>query len=75
MEFTTNAEKPGLIANTVTNMTVQYNEQTKNLRVDDTFAWQDAVYTISDIDYVGVNIDSTHGTLMIQAKKKAGGSL
>lgn len=75
LEFTTNAEKPGLIANTVTNMTVQYNEQTKNLRVDDTFAWQDAVYTISDIDYVGVNIDSTHGTLMIQAKKKAGGSL
>lgn len=75
LEYTTNAEKPGLIPNSVTYITVQYNEQTKNLRVDDTFIWRDFHYTIVDIDYSGLNIDGTAGTLCLQAKKKAGGAI
>lgn len=75
LEYTTNSEKPGLIPNTVTMLTVQYNEQTKNLRVNDTFIWHDSEYEIADIDYVGVNLNNTSGTLSIQAKKKVGGSI
>lgn len=75
LEYTTNSEKPGLIPNTVTMLTVQYNEQTKNLRVNDIFIWHDSEYEIADIDYVGVNLNNTSGTLSIQAKKKVGGSI
>lgn len=56
-------------------LTVQYNEQTKNLRVNDIFIWHDSEYEIADIDYVGVNLNNTSGTLSIQAKKKVGGSI
>lgn len=64
---------PGLIVNALTELTVQYNEQTKNIKVNDVFKWGDDDYEVIDINRVGVSIDETHGTLRLQAKKKAGG--
>ena len=57
----------------MTILTVQYNEQTKNVTVDDKFMWANDVYEIIDINAVGLSIGGEYGVLKIQAKKTAGG--
>ena len=54
-------------------MTVQYNEQTKKIHVEDVFDWGDETYEVVDINRVGVDINNKYGTLKLQYKKKAGG--
>ena len=63
---------PGVVANALTILSVQYNPQTKEMRVDDRFTWGNEEYTIVDINYVGVGLDNA-GVIKIQAKKTAGG--
>lgn len=64
---------PGLIVNALTELTVQYNEQTKNIKIGDVFTWGNEDYEIIDINRVGMNIRGEYGTLRLQSKKKAGG--
>ena len=64
---------PGQTVNALTLFTVQYNEQTKEIHIDDEFLWGDETYYIVDINRVGVNIGGQYGTLKMQAKKKPGG--
>ena len=64
---------PGQTVNALTLFTVQYNEQTKKIHIDDEFLWGDETYYIVDINRVGVNIGGQYGTLKMQAKKKPGG--
>lgn len=63
---------PGIAANALTILTVQYNRYTKNIRTDDRFTWGNEEYTIIDVNNVGVGLDEK-GTLKIQARKTAGG--
>lgn len=72
-EYVAVSGTPGAIPNALTLFTVQYNEYTKNIHVDDEFDWGDETYLIIDVDRVGVDITNSYGTLKIQAKKKAGG--
>ena len=64
---------PGAVVNALTLITVQYNCKTKHIKVGDTFDWGDQTYEIIDVNRVGLDIFATHGTLKLQAKKKAGG--
>jgi hypothetical protein len=64
---------PGQTVNALTLFTVQYNNKTKNIRIDDKFTWGDEVYYIVDINRVGIDIFGSYGTLKLQAKKKPGG--
>lgn len=66
---------PGISANALTIVSVQFNEKTKHIHVDDEFVWGDDTYTIIDIDWMGVNIDEERGVLRLQARKKAGGQV
>ena len=72
-EFSAISGTPGVTPNALTILTVQYNEQTKNITVDDKFMWGNDIYEVIDIDMVGVDITDSFGTLKIQAKKTAGG--
>lgn len=74
LEFSANSTLPGLIPNTVTLLSVQFNENTKKIKVDDIFEWGSETYTVADINLVGINLAGTSGVIQIQAKKKAGGS-
>lgn len=74
LEFSTNSHMPGLIPNTVTLLSVQFNDQTKNIKIDDVFIWGNETYTVADVNLVGVNLAGTRGVIQLQAKKKAGGS-
>lgn len=72
-EYTAVSGTPGADSNALTLMTVQYNDQTKNIHIDDEFTWGDETYFIVDVNRVGINISGEYGTLKLQAKKKAGG--
>lgn len=72
-EFSAVSGTPGVIPNALTLMTVQYNSQTKNIRVDDKFLWGTDVFEVIDVSYTGMDIEKQFGTLKIQAKKAAGG--
>lgn len=75
LEFSSNSHLPGVIPNTVTLLSVQYNSYTKNIKIDDLFTWGTEVYVVADVNLVGVDMNGTHGVIQLQAKKKAGGTL
>ena len=72
-EYVAVSGTPGTIAGVLTLMTVQYNEQTKRIKIGQFFDWQNDTYEIVDVNYVGVDIMNTHGTIKLQAKRAAGG--
>ena len=72
-EYVSVSGTPGTVAGVLTLMTVQYNEQTKNIKIGHYFDWQDTTYEIVDVNYVGVDITGTYGTIKLQAKRAAGG--
>ena len=72
-EYVAVSGTPGTMAGVLTLMTVQYNNQTKKIKIGHFFDWQDATYEIVDVNFVGVDINSTFGTLKLQAKRAAGG--
>ena len=72
-EYVSVSGAPGTIANALTLITAQFNKQTADIHISDVFEWGNEEYEIVDISYVGIDILKTHGTLKLQAKKKAGG--
>lgn len=72
-EYSAVSGTPGISPNALTLILCQYNNQTKNIKIDDKFVWGDETYEVVDIDLVGLDITSTYGTLKIQAKKASGG--
>jgi len=72
-EYVTVSGTPGATPGALTLMTVQYNEYTKNIHVDDLFDWGEETYRIVDVDRVGVHISQQWGVLKLQAKKAEGG--
>lgn len=72
-EFSAISTTPGVIPNALTLLSVQYNQHTKNIKIDDKFIWGNEEYVIVDIDFVGVGLDN-RGVLKLQAKKTAGGN-
>ena len=71
-EYSAAYGNPGIAPNSLTILTTQYNEKTKNIRVDDRFVWGNEEYTVIDVNFVGVGLDNA-GTLKLQAKKTPGG--
>lgn len=64
---------PGISPEVNALITVQLNEQTRNLKVNDEFTWGNDSYIITDISWVGVNRAGTSGTLALQSLQKPGG--
>lgn len=72
-EFSSVSGTPGVAPNALTIISIQFNEQTKNIQEEDQFTWGDDTYIVIDINRVGLNIDQTRGVLTLQCRKKAGG--
>lgn len=72
-EFVAVAATPGTIAGALSLVTVQYNEQTKNIKIGQYFDWDNNTYEIVDVNAVGLDIHQRYGTLKIQAKRASGG--
>lgn len=72
-EYVVVSGAPGAVPNALTRITVQYNSATKRIHIGDKYKWGDETYEIIDVSRVGINLISQSGTLMLQAKKAAGG--
>jgi len=72
-EYVSVSGAPGTVANVLSLLTVQYNEQTKNIKIGQYFDWDGNTYEIVDVNSVGLDIDNTYGTLKLQFKRAAGG--
>lgn len=72
-EYTIVSGTPGAVPGALTLMTVQYNNWTKNIHVDDLFDWGGETYRIVDVNRVGIHLSEQWGTIKLQAKKAEGG--
>lgn len=72
-EYTAISGTPGAVASALTLLTVQYNDRTKDIHIDDVFNWGDDTYRVVDVNRVGIHLNGHWGTLKIQAKKAEGG--
>lgn len=72
-EYTIVSGTPGSTPSALTLMTVQYNDWTKNIHIDDVFDWGEETYRIVDVDRVGIHLNQQWGTLKLQARKAEGG--
>lgn len=72
-EYSAVAATPGVSPDALTIMSIQYNNQTKNVRINDEFIWGIETYRIIDIDRMGMNIAGDRGVLRLQCRKVAGG--
>ena len=72
-EYVSVSGTPGTIPGVLTEMTVQFNEQTKNIKIGHYFDWMNNTYEIVDVNPSGVDITGTYGTLRLQVKRAAGG--
>ena len=71
-EYGVTSGTPGITPNALRLLTVQYNEETKNIREGDVFKLGETGYIVADIDLVGMSVTGTHGVLTIQARKEPG---
>lgn len=72
-EYSSVSGTPGTVAQVLSLMTVQYNEQTKNLKIGQFFEWGNNTYEIVDVNAVGLDMHQEYGTLKVQARRAAGG--
>lgn len=72
-EFVAVSATPGAMAGVLSLMTVQYNNQTKNIKIGQYFDWGGNTYEIVDVNAVGLDLNQQYGTLKLQAKRAAGG--
>ena len=67
--------QPGINADHLMTVQLQWNERTKNVRVNDTFEMGAYTYRVVDVSISQVNIDRTYGVLDLNAKRVAGGGI
>lgn len=72
-QYSASSGTPGAIPNASTLVTVQFNDQTKNIHVNDEFKWGDGIYQVIDINRSGLNLEETSGTLVLWCNEKSGG--
>lgn len=74
-QYSANNYTPGIVPNNLSIVWLQYNSQTKNIKIDDQFTWFDDTYHVISIKRTGMVIDGEHGVLTLDCKKVPGGTL
>lgn len=67
--------QPGVNADHLITVQVQYNRCTKNLRIDDFFEMDNYTYRIINIAFAEVHINNDYGILDLNCKRIAGGGI
>lgn len=63
---------PGVHADMLTVVNIQWNEKTKDVRINDKFEWCHYTYRVVNLSYAEVDINQTHGVITLTAKRVAG---
>lgn len=74
-DYTAAQGQPGINADHLINVSLQWNEKTKNIRIDDEFVLGAYTYRVVNVSIAEVNIDQTYGVLILNAKRIAGGGV
>lgn len=67
--------QPGINPDHLITCSLQWNEQTKNILVNDEFVIGEYTYRVVNVSMVEIQIDQKHGTLVLNARRVAGGGL
>ena len=71
-EYQTNYNAPGVLADATIVGQVQFNETTRQVRLNDEFEWGNITYRIINIDWTEVDINETFGLIKLTAKRVGG---
>lgn len=71
-DYAPNYNAPGIVPDMLIAGTVQFNEQTKQMRINDEFDWGPFRYRVINIVYTEVTIDGTKGILGFNARRVGG---
>ena len=66
---------PGINADMLTVVSMQQNEQTKEVRIGDEFEWCHSTYRVINLNHSEVDIDHTFGVITLNARRVAGEDL
>ena len=72
-EYQVTMNVPGIAPSDISEVYVQYNAKTKDIRIDDLFRVEQYEYRIMDVQYSELDYDREFGLLYLQAKRNAGG--
>lgn len=71
-DFAVSQNTPGVNPDMLTNVSMQYNEKTKNVCIGDKFVWLNHEYRIINYNWTEVDINKTHGVIHLNARRIAG---
>lgn len=74
-DFAINQNSPGIHADMLTVVNIQYNDRTKNIKIGDEFEQIGFTYRIVNLNWVEVDINRTHGVITLNARRVAGDDL
>lgn len=74
-DYAMNQGNPGIVADHLITVNLQWNPVTKNLHINDQFVIGDFTYRIVNISIAEVNIAKEYGVLTLNAKRVAGGGV
>lgn len=74
-DFAAAQNAPGVHADMLTVVNLQWNEKTKEVRIGDEFMWCNSKYRVINLNYAEVDINRTHGVITLNARRVAGESV
>ena len=74
-EYTVSQNQPGIVANNLINIYVQWNSCTQEINIDDTVKIGKATYIIQNVYTAEVDVNKDYGCLYMQARRLPGGGL
>lgn len=72
-EYQIVANVPGVIATDIVEIYVQYNNRTKDIRIDDLFKIEHYEYRVVEVQYSELDYYRQYGLIYLQGKRNAGG--
>lgn len=72
-DFIALANSPGIVPSALTLLSVQLNDQTRQIEIGDQFTWYKDRYVVIDVSYAGTDIYNDRGVLKLQVRTTAGG--
>lgn len=72
-DFSSASGQPGMHADHLITVSLQYNDTTKKINLDDRFTIGEFTYRVINVSIAEVNIDKEYGVLILNAKRVAGG--
>lgn len=74
-EYQVIANVPGILATDIIEIYVQYNDRTKNIRIDDLFRVEQYEYRVVEVQYSELDYHRQFGLIYLQGRRNPGGEI